>query len=192
MRIIIYTRLHSSQIRTEAELLRKSFEARGDTVIAIVTDDPAITGKGKYAGWRSAVSELAQLDQIVVNSAGDLPGKSTTDLLKILETLCDHGVTLVSAQENIDTGSGSAAVIDLVAAYRKAKRSESIRRGIEKSRQAGTVMGRPRVPNRVRRQIQTALENGAGIRPLARRFNVSAGTILNIAREPATHERQAA
>jgi DNA invertase Pin-like site-specific DNA recombinase len=192
VRIIIYTRLHSSQNETQAELLRKTIEARGDTVVGIIADDPAITGKGKYAGWRSAVSELSQVDQIVVNSAGDLPGKSATDLLKILATLCDHGVSLISARENIDTGHGASAVLDLIAAYHAAKRSEAIRRGIENARSNGKALGRPKVPTRIRRKIQNALQDGAKIRSLARQFKISAGTVLNIGREPVIPEPQAA
>jgi DNA invertase Pin-like site-specific DNA recombinase len=193
VRVIIYSRSRLSQFGTEAKLLRQSIESRGDTVVGVVGDDPAITGKGRYAGWRAALRELAQVDQIAVMSAGDLPGKSVADLLKILETVCDKGVSLVSSQDGIDTGSGSAAVIDLIAAYRKAKRSEAIRRGIEKARLTGKVIGRPGVPNLVRRQIQTALENGSGIRPTARRFNVSAGTVVGISKESmGRSKRQAA
>ena len=193
MRIIIYTRLQRGQIGTEAELLRKPFEARGDTVVGIVADDPAITGRGKYAGWRSAVSELAQVDQIVLNCAGDLPGKSVTDLLKILETLCDHGVSLIVPQDGIDTGSGSPAVLDLIAAYRSAKRSEAIRAGQARARAAGKRLGRPAVPDKVRQRIVDDLASGLGVRATGRKHNVSASTCINVGRSMAANlERLAA
>jgi DNA invertase Pin-like site-specific DNA recombinase len=129
MRIILYTRQASVQSGREIELLRRTIESRGDTLISVATDDPAIVGRGKYAGWRAVVSELAQIDQVVVGSVSDLPGKSATDLLKILATLCNHGVSLSSSRDGIDTGSGSIAVLDLIAAYRAAKRSEAIKAG---------------------------------------------------------------
>ena len=129
MKIIIYSRQASNQCGSQVEVLRKTIERRGDKIVGFVADDPKIIGRGKYAGWRAVVSELAQIDQIVVNSAGDLPGKSVGDLLKILATLCDHGVSLISLQDDIDTSSGSASVLRLVAAYRFVKRSEAIRAG---------------------------------------------------------------
>jgi DNA invertase Pin-like site-specific DNA recombinase len=191
MRVIIYTRQAFGQGVTQGELLRKSIEDRGDTVIAVVADDPAITGKGKYAGWRAALSELAQIDQIVVGSAGDLPGKSTTDLIKIMETLCDHGVSVVVG--DIDTGSGSAAVLDLVAAYRGSKRSEAIKAGQAEARAAGTRLGRPAIPDWVRQRIVADLRSGLGVRAAGRKNNVSGASVINVRRLMAvTPERRAA
>lgn len=182
MRIIVYSRQGSNQCGSQLAVLRETIESRGDTILAIVADDPAIVGRGKYAGWRAVVSELAQIDRIVVNFAGDLPGKSVSDLLTILATLCDYGVSLISSQDGIDTSSGSASVLDLVAAYRAAKRSEAIRAGQATARAAGKRLGRPAVPDHIRRRILEALSNGDGIRPTARRFVVSAGSVVNIRR----------
>ena len=182
MKVIIYSRQTSGQCGAQVAVLRKTIESRGDTILAIVTDDQAIIGRGKYTGWRAVVSELAQIDRIVVNSAGDLPGKSASDLLTILATLCDYGVSLISSQDGIDTSSGSASVLDLVAAYRAAKRSEAIRAGQKMARIKGKVLGRPAVPNCVQDLILAALANGGGIRPIARKFNVSPGTVINIRR----------
>jgi DNA invertase Pin-like site-specific DNA recombinase len=177
MRTIIYYR--SGHNGTQVELLCKSIESRGDTVVGVVADDPAIVGRGKYAGWRAVVSELAQIDQIVVNTAGDLPGKTVTNLLTILTTLCDHGVSLVSSQDGIDTGSGSAAILDLIAAYRSAKRSEAIRAGQARARAVGKRLGRPAIPDSVRRRIMDDLARGAGIRPTARKFKISPACVVN-------------
>jgi DNA invertase Pin-like site-specific DNA recombinase len=182
MRIVIYSRQASGQNGTQVELLCKSIGSRGDTVVGIFADDPAIAGRGKFSGWRAATSELAQIDQIVVNSAGDLPGKSVADLLKILAALSDHGVSLVSSQDGIDTGSGSIAILDLVTAYRAAKRSEAIKAGQARARAAGKRLGRPAVPERVRRRIADDLARGAGVRPTARKFKVSPASVVNVRR----------
>jgi hypothetical protein len=47
--------------------------------------------------------------------------------------------------------------------------------GQTKARAAGEVIGRPEVPDAVRRQIEASLTTGSGIRPIARKFGVSAG-----------------
>ena len=182
MKTIIYSRQIPTGNRNEVVPLRTVVEYHGDTVIATIHDDPAILGKGKYAGWRALIGRLADADQVVVGSVDDLPGRTVHDLLKILSILSDHGVGLYLHREQIDTDGGAAAILALTAAYRAARRSEAIKRGISRARKAGKVIGRPAVPNHVRRQIQMALANGAGIRPTARRFRVSPGTVVNIRR----------
>jgi hypothetical protein len=182
MKSIIYSREISTRNGVEAAVLRATVENGGDTVIATFNDDPTILSKGKFAGWRKVIANLDQADQVVVGSIGDLPGRSVVDLLKILGVLNGHGVGLCLHREGINTDDGAAAIIDLVNVYKKVKLSETIRRGILKAKQAGKTPGRPKIPEQVRRNIQTALANGAGIRPCARRFRVSAGTVVNIKR----------
>jgi DNA invertase Pin-like site-specific DNA recombinase len=182
VRTFIYGRHSFGENGTEPELLRKSVEDRGDTVIAAFSDDPAILGKGKNAGWRAVLSDLAQIDQIIINSAGDLPGKSVADLLKILAVLNDHDVSLISSQDGIDTSSGSASVLRLIAAYRFAKRSEAIRAGQAAARAAGKRLGRPAVPDWVRRHIVDDLAKSLSLRAVAHKHNVSPATVINIRR----------
>ena len=179
---MIYVRRSSGQTGTEVELLRKSIEDRGDGVIAAFTDDPGITGKSKYAGWHKMVTSLENVDNVVVGCVADLPGRKAADLFKILDLLRDHSVSLRLNHESIDSGAGSAATLDLIAAYRAAKLSDAIRRGISRARAAGKVIGRPAVPDHVRRRIEVAIVDGGGIRPTARRFGVSPASVINIRR----------
>jgi DNA invertase Pin-like site-specific DNA recombinase len=180
VRTLIYVRRSYGKNGTEAELLRQSVEDRDGTVIASFSDDPAILGKGKYAGWNAMLANLGNIDQIVVGYAGDLPGRSVKDLLAILSILRDHGVSLRLHRDAIDTDDGPSAMLDLISAYRDAKLSEAIRRGISKARMAGRILGRPAVPDCVQRRILAALANGGGIRPTARRFGVSPASVINI------------
>jgi DNA invertase Pin-like site-specific DNA recombinase len=180
VRTVIYLRRSFTENGTEAELLRESVENVGDTVIATFADDPAIPGKGKYAGWNAMLRDLGNIDQIIVASAVDLPGTKVQHLLAILSILRDHDVSLRLHRESIDTDDGAATVLDLIKAYRAAKLSEAIRHGISKARRAGKVIGRPAVPDHVRRDIQIAVADGGGIRPTARRFGVSPASVINI------------
>jgi DNA invertase Pin-like site-specific DNA recombinase len=180
VKIITYTRQPLGQNRTDE--LRHVVESRGNRVAASFSDNPAISGKNKFAGWRALVARLDDADQIVVGSVGDLPGRSVTDLLKILATFEDRGVGLYLQREGIDTRTGSAAILDLIASYRRAKLSQSIRTGQKTARMQGKVIGRPAVPDCVQRRILAALADGGGIRSTARTFNVSPATIINIRR----------
>jgi DNA invertase Pin-like site-specific DNA recombinase len=163
VRTLIYVRQSSEPNGTEAELLRKSVEGRGDTVIASFADDPAIVGRGKNAGWNAMFSDLDNIDQIVVGCAGDLPGTKVQHLLAILLILQDRSVGLRLNHENIDTGVGTTATLDLIDAYRAVKLSEAIRHGISWARVAGKVIGRPAVPDHVRRRVMADLAQARAV-----------------------------
>ena len=178
-RVAIYVR----QTGTEPELIysrRRSIEQHGDTVVAIYADNGRLTGRGKYARWRSLLTRLDTVDQVVVAGAGDLPGRSLADLLKILGLLQDRGVAL--HLHNIETVTTTSAVLDIVREYRRAKLSQAIRNGQAKALAAGKRIGRPIVPGRVQDRIRAALANGGGIRSTARTYNVSPASVINIRR----------
>jgi hypothetical protein len=83
---------------------------------------------------------------------------------------------------NIATGTTTSVVLDTVRDYRRAKLSHAIRNWQAKALAAGNRIGRPIVPRRVQERIWTALAEGGGVRPTARRFNVSPGSVINIRR----------
>jgi len=184
LRVALYVRSHSGSPQT-AELLcdlRQDVERRGGVIVASHSDDGRIVGRGKYSGWRTLLTNLEWVDQVVVGSAGDLPGQKVQDLFKILDLFRHHGVGLYLVHDGINTGAGSAAVLDLISAYCRAKLSEAIKFGQTGARTRGKVIGRPRVPDPIRRRILHALSNGYGIRITARTFGVSPGSVLNIKR----------
>ena len=182
-RTILYITGQSCSAGTFDELassLRRSVEERGDVVVGTFSDHDA-HGRRK-AGWKALLANLDDADQIAMASAGDLPGRTVNDLLRLLGTLRDHGVGLFLLTENIDTASGSAAVLDLIGAYRSAKLSTAIRRGQERARAAGKIIGRPAIPQGVLVRIRASLASGGGIRPTAKKFGVSPASVVNIRR----------
>jgi DNA invertase Pin-like site-specific DNA recombinase len=179
--VFIYARQTGTQSEPISQL-RQAVAGRGGNVIATHTDDAQITGRGKYAGWRNMIGRLGAVDQVVLSHAGDIPGKTVADLLKILVILRDQGVGLYLYDERIDTAGTNFALLDLIQAFRNAKLSQAIRAGQMRARAAGKRIGRPIVPHRVQDRIRTILAAGGGIRPTARRFNVSPASVINIRR----------
>jgi len=192
-RTLIYTRLSTGQAGLEAEL-RRTVEHHGDMVIAAYQDDGSLTGRGKFSGWRALLANLNVANQVSMSCAGDIPGTGINDLLKILGTFQDYGISLRLHRERIDTGDGAAAVLDLIAAYRMAKVSQAIRHGQKRAVANGRrPPGRPSIPQGVVTCIQVSLKSGAGIRPTARKHKVSPGSVMNIRRMmESTTERLAA
>ena len=182
-RTILYITGQSCSAGTFDELassLRREVEERGDVLVATFSDHDA-HGRRK-TGWKALLASLDGVDEVAVMTAGDLPGRTVADLLRFLETLRSNGTGLFLLTEAIDTGSGSAAILDLIAAYRAAKLSQAIRRGQERARAAGKVIGRPAIPQAVLIRIQACLSQGLGIRPTARRFNVSPASVVTAKR----------
>jgi DNA invertase Pin-like site-specific DNA recombinase len=180
-RVAIYFRQTGPDTELLADL-RQAVEDRGDTVVAAYIDDGRIVGRGKHAGWKALIANLDVVDQVVVAAAGDLPGRTVAELLKILSTFRDHGVGLCLHAEHIDTSSAGFALLEIVEAYRAAKLSEAIKIGQAKALAAGKRIGRPTIPPGVLTGIRACLVGGAGIRPTARRFNISPASVINIRR----------
>jgi Resolvase, N terminal domain len=193
-RTAIYRRLGSTSEELPLDLHQK-IETTGGCVVGTFYDqDAADRGKRRDSGWTSLLAILDQVDQIATSSAGDLPGKTVSDLLRLLGTLRDHGVGLLLLAEGLDTANGSAfTVLEIIEAFRRAKWSQAIRRGQAKAAAAGKVIGRPEVPSRIRERIQAAVAAGSGIRPTARRFAVAPASVINICRAAmAVPDREAA
>ena len=187
--VVLYTVVGSTS-EGPIDHLHQAVEHRGDTVIGSFVDHgPEVRLRQRNVGWKTLLNSLDGVDQVVVARAGDLPGKSVRDLIKFLGLLRDRGVSLYLHREQIDTDDGSTAFLDLITTYRAAKLSSAIKKGQAKS---GKRVGRPMVPIVVRQRIQACLAQGAGIRPTARKFNVSPGSVVNISRSMDQIDKQAA
>jgi hypothetical protein len=191
--VVLYAVLQSVSTDTSPEPLedlRQAVEDRGDTVAGSYVDyGPEVRLRQRNVGWKTVLGSLDDIDQVAVMSAGDLPGKTVKELLKVLDCLRAHGVSLYLHGECIDTSNGSAAFLDLMAAYRRAKLSQAIRRGQGKTDKR---IGRPAIPQGVVIRIQAYLLAGHGTRITARRFNVSPASVINIRRSMPTNLEQRA
>ena len=88
-------------------------------------------------------------DTLYVESISRL-GRSTRDLLNIIDTLTDKGVTLISHKENIDTNSPTGKFMLMVFAALSQLEREQLklrqREGIEIAKAQGKYTGRKPIP----------------------------------------------
>jgi len=163
--------------------LRQAVARRGGVVVATFIDDDYATVQTRNAQWRALLTRLYVIDQVIVASASDLPGRSIKDMLKVLTTLRDHGVGLYIHDGDFDSSAGSPlALLEVVEAHRQARLSRAIRIGQARCVAAGKVIGRPRIRAGIVTRIQSCLAEGAGLRSTARKFNVSPASVVNIRR----------
>ena len=125
-------------------------------------------------------------DTVVIESLSRL-GRSTKDLLSLVDIMEEKGVKLISLKENIDTGSSTGrlllTVLSALAQFERDVIVERTNEGLAAARARGRKGGRPKVPDaKVQQAIKLyntkeyslrEIENLTGVKPttLYRRLN---------------------
>ena len=89
---------------------------------------------------RAMLDYVREGDTLYIESISRL-GRSTKDLLNIIDTLTDKGVTLVSHKENIDTDTPAGKFIESRLKSTGRSSDSSMGNGKPKTSQAGTLCG---------------------------------------------------
>lgn len=106
------------------------------------------------------LGQLEAGDTVHIHSIDQL-GRSTSDLLNILERIKSCGARLVSVIDDIDTGTGEMAdaflgLLSIMARYERSMISERTKSSLRVLRDRGVELGRPRkVTPLVIEQVQT-------------------------------------
>jgi len=135
--------------------------------------------------WKSLLRKLRHGDTIVVYKL-DRIARSTTELLRIVESFQKRGVNLKSLQEPwADTTSSVGKLIITVMAGIAEFEHDLIQRrshdGRDSARKRGVKFGRPRKLSKVQIDlIKDAFENGASVKQLAESFQVGRDTIYRL------------
>ena len=70
----------------------------------------------------------------------------------------------------------------LFAEFERAMIQERVRAGLVRARSEGNQLGRPRIASKLEASIRAALSQGGTVRKVAKRFDVSPGTVQRISR----------
>ena len=138
-----------------------------------------MTGTKKHRPELDAMLERLEFgDTVVIESLSRL-GRSTKDLLALVDLFAEKGVKLISLKENIDTGSSTGrllvTVLSALAQFERDVIVERTNEGLAAARARGRKGGRPKVPEqKVRQAIKLyntkeyslrEIENLTGIKP---------------------------
>jgi DNA invertase Pin-like site-specific DNA recombinase len=191
LRAAIYCRCSTSDQRPDLQLdsLRGLASQRAWTVAGEFID----IGFSGLASKRPQLNEMlsqvgrGQIDVVAVWRLDRL-GRSTRDLLNLVEDFRVRNVQLISAQENVDTQSPLGhAFITLVALLGQAEAEwlrERTRHGLAAARRRGAVLGRPRVAVDLVRAHELIRE-GQSVRRVAKLMGVGASTLSRALRSGA-------
>jgi len=198
MRAALYLRVSTDEQTTERQEreLRAVAVARGWKVVEVYADNGFSGSKGREQ--RPAFDRLhkdatRRKFDIVMAWSVDRLGRSLKDLIGFLQELQAAGVELFLHQQALDTTTPAwRAMFQMLGVFAEFERSmivERVRSGMAKARANGTksgkAIGRPRVADEKRERIKAAYAaGGIGMRPLARRFGVSLGTVRTCVSAP--------
>lgn len=147
--------------------------------------------EGKHSGKadtnKQALEELLAYvrtgDTVVVTKI-DRFGRSLSQVLTTIDELTERGIKLVAIEQNIDTSNNdpmSEAMVQLLGMFAQMERSFIVTRTQEGKKASGKFGGRkPKLTEEQRTEIKKKLKAGVSKVKLAKEYQVSRSTILNI------------
>jgi len=158
-RAAFYTRVSTMDqtILNQQLELRKVAEQKGWDVMAEYSDEGISGRHSRYdrPGLDSMLMAVERGDiDIVVAWSVDRLGRSVQDLVTMLTLMHEHKVDLYLHQQQIDTrtpaGKAMFQMMGVFAEFERAMIVDRIRAGMERKRQQGGLIGRPRGPGKPR------------------------------------------
>jgi DNA invertase Pin-like site-specific DNA recombinase len=114
----------------------------------------------------------------------DRLGRSLQHLVGFLDEIHAKGVDLYLHQQNIDTSTPSGkAMFQMAGVFAEFERrmiQERVRAGLERAREEGKALGRPKVSARTEAQIRRTREQGMGILRIAREVGVGTSVVQRV------------
>jgi DNA invertase Pin-like site-specific DNA recombinase len=200
-RAAIYLRVSRDDQTTENQrlVLAKVAGHRGWEIVQAYEDAGISGAKGRDqrpafdAMLKDAVRR--RYDILLVWSIDRL-GRSVLHVANALAELDAAGIRLYCDQQGIDSSTPMGrAMIQMASIFGEQERAilrDRVMAGLERVRQAGTRLGRPKVPPKVEDAIRQHLSAGNGILKVARIVGCGSGTVQRVKREMAEQLAEAA
>jgi DNA invertase Pin-like site-specific DNA recombinase len=114
----------------------------------------------------------------------DRLGRSLQDLVGFLSEIDAAGVDLYLHQQGIDTttpaGKAMFQMCGVFAEFERAMIRERVNAGLQRARDRGKQLGRPRVAERVEEAIRELYSGGTGKKRIARELGIGVGTVQRV------------
>jgi DNA invertase Pin-like site-specific DNA recombinase len=194
-RAALYLRVSTDRqtVENQAKALEAVAAHRGWELVATYSDKGVSGAKGR--------KDRPQFDQmlkdaqrgkfdVIMAFALDRIGRSLSDLLGTIKHLEECRVDLFVDRNMIDTTTPTGKLLfHITGAFAEFERDMIVQRvnaGLDRARAKGTVLGRPRINERIESAIRKALAKGdKGILKIASELSVGSGTVQRIKAEMA-------
>jgi DNA invertase Pin-like site-specific DNA recombinase len=187
-RVAIYSRVSTSggrqTVENQERVLREIAERSGWEVVEIYSDAGVSGTKGRDK--RPALDRMLKdatrrrFDMVMAWSVDRL-GRSLQHLVTFLSELQAAGIDLFLHQQGIDTTTPAGkAMYQMMGVFAEFERSiivERVNAGLATARAKGKTLGRPKLADKKKEAVVTALATGKSIRAVAAEFGVGVGTV---------------
>ena len=185
----IYARVSTNGQTTDNQVreLRKVAKRHGWKISAEYIDHGISGAKGRDK--RPQLDKLLKAANrrdfsIIMAWSVDRLGRSLQHLVGFLDEIHAKGVDLYLHQQNIDTSTPSGkAMFQMAGVFAEFERSmiqERVRAGLDRAREQGKVLGRPKVSSRIELLIHQKRGQGMGILKIAREVGVGTSVVQRV------------
>jgi DNA invertase Pin-like site-specific DNA recombinase len=185
----VYARVSTNGQTTDNQVreLKKVAKRHGWKIAAEYVDHGVSGSKGRDK--RPALDKLLKAANrrdfsIIMAWSVDRLGRSLQHLVGFLDEIHAKGVDLYLHQQNIDTSTPSGkAMFQMAGVFAEFERSmiqERVRAGLERAREQGRVLGRPKVSTRTESLIRQKRKQGMGILKIAREVGVGTSVVQRV------------
>jgi DNA invertase Pin-like site-specific DNA recombinase len=192
-RAVLYLRVSTTEQTTanQERELREVAGRMGCEIVKVYKDHGISGAKGKEK--RPAFDALCRgaaqrkFDMVMAWSVDRL-GRSLQDLVGFLSELHALRIDLFLHQQGLDTttpaGKAMFQMMGVFAEFERAMIQERVRAGLARAKSEGKKLGRPPIAPELENAIRKALQESGrpGVRKIAERFGVNAGTVQRISR----------
>ena len=135
-----------------------------------------------------ALLEVVESGDIVYIESLNRLGRSSADLISIMQTLADEGVTLISLKENLDFSSAAGKMIAqflaILAEFERNCIVERVKEGVAAARVRGRIGGRPATPQKtLDKALQMYDMHNLTVTEICRACGISRPTLYKALRE---------
>jgi len=185
----IYARVSTNGQTTDNQVreLRKVARRHGWKISAEYIDHGVSGAKGrdKRPELDKLLKEANRREfDIIMAWSVDRLGRSLQHLVGFLDEIHAKGVDLYLHQQNIDTSTPSGkAMFQMAGVFAEFERSmiqERVRAGLERAREQGKVLGRPKVSARIETLIRQKRGKGMGILKIAKEVGVGTSVVQRV------------
>ena len=185
----IYARVSTNGQTTDNQVreLRKVAKRHGWKISAEYIDHGISGAKGRDK--RPQLDKLLKAANrrdfsIIMAWSVDRLGRSLQHLVGFLDEIHAKGVDLYLHQQNIDTSTPSGkAMFQMAGVFAEFERSmiqERVRAGLDRAREQGKVLGRPKVLSSIELLIRQKRGQGMGILKIAREVGVGTSVVQRV------------
>ena len=135
-----------------------------------------------------ALLEVVESGDIVYIESLNRLGRSSADLISIMQTLADEGVTLISLKEQLDFSSAAGKMIAqflaILAEFERNCIVERVKEGVAAARARGRIGGRPATPQKtLDKALQMYDMHNLTVTEICRACGISRPTLYKALRE---------